>query len=41
MIAVMKAMSAAEPDAICWAMPAPTGTKATMVPTLVPMEMDM
>ena len=41
MIAVMNAMSEADPDAICCAIPAPTGTKATMVPTLVPMDMEM
>ena len=40
-MAVMKASSGAEPEAICWAIPAPTGTRATMVPTLVPMDMEM
>ena len=39
MNAVLDARSA--PNEISWAMPAARGTRATMVPTLVPMDMDM
>ena len=45
MIAVMKGVPAvnptAPPKANSSAMPAAIGTRATMVPTLVPMDMDM
>ena len=40
-IAVMNAISGVAPAAISCAMPAPTGTRATMVPTLVPIDIDM